>query len=68
MFTANFKRTQRKQSSLIGIEKFLIRTQKGNKHFMTKMNFWEINSGKFPQKSGEIQFPVPVKLEPERGI
>ena len=30
--------------------------------------FAKINSGKFRPKSGEIQFPVPVKPEPNQGF
>ena len=37
-----------------------------NKSFLIKLFVGKINSVKFWPKSGEIQFPVPVKLEPEQ--
>jgi hypothetical protein len=35
---------------------------------LNKYLFGKINSGKFRQKYSKIQFPVPVKSEPEQGI
>ena len=39
-----------------------------NEPFLKKIFFWKFKSGKFRPKSGEIQFPVTVKLEPEQGF
>ena len=50
-----------------GFKEFRLRLIRTGYDVRNSGTYWKINSGKFRPTSGEIQFPVPVNLEPEQG-